>query len=114
LTGIVRIADITAGVILGEVGDIARFAAADPFASYTGIAPRGASRRGHPATAVPGQNRRLNAALHTAALSSNHDPRGKAYYGRKINAGKGSNGSLRCVKRRLPDVVFRTWSMTRQ
>ena len=39
LTDIVGIASVTAATILGEVGDIARFATADAFASYTGTAP---------------------------------------------------------------------------
>ena len=35
------------------------------------------------------------------------DPRGRAYYARKLVAGKGSKGAMRCLKRRLSDVVFR-------
>jgi transposase len=54
-------------------------------------------------------NRRLNNALHVAALSNKrYDPRGKTYYQRKLAAGEGKKGSLRCLKRRLSDVVFRT------
>jgi hypothetical protein len=35
------------------------------------------------------------------------DPRGRVYYARKLAAGKGSKGAMRCLKRRLSDVVFR-------
>ena len=110
LSTIVGIADITAAVILGEVGDVARFATADAFASYTGTAPlevsSGEITRHRLSRAG---NRRLNSALHTAALANkHHDPRGRAYYQKKIDAGKGKEGSLRCLKRRLSDVVFRT------
>jgi transposase len=33
---------------------------------------------------------------------------GRAYYDRKIAAGKSSNEAMRCLKRRLSDVVYRT------
>ena len=39
LTDIVGVAAVSAAIILGEVGDVARFATADHFASYTGTAP---------------------------------------------------------------------------
>lgn len=110
LTDIVGIGPVNAATILGEVGDIARFATADHFASYTGTAPlevsSGEVRRHRLSRAG---NRRLNSALHVVALSNKrYDPRGKAYYERKLAAGKGKKGSLRCLKRRLADVVFRT------
>ena len=83
---------------------------ADRFASYTGTAPLEVSSgdvvRHRQSRAG---NRRLNNALHIAALSNKrYDPRGKAYYESKLAAGKGKKGSLRCLKRRLSDVVFRT------
>ena len=109
LTDIVGVGPVTAATILGEVGDIARFATADNFASYTGTAPIEASSGDvirHRLSRAG--NRRLNSALHIVALSNKrYDPRGKAYYERKLAAGKGSKGSLRCLKRRLSDVVFR-------
>jgi transposase len=109
LTDIVGVGPVTAATILGEVGDIARFATADNFASYTGTAPIEASSGEvirHRLSRAG--NRRLNSALHVVALSNKrYDPRGKAYYERKLAAGKGSKGSLRCLKRRLSDVVFR-------
>ena len=109
LTDIVGVGPVTAATILGEVGDVARFATADNFASYTGTAPIEASSGEvirHRLSRAG--NRRLNAALHVVALSNKrYDPRGKAYYERKLAAGKGSKGSLRCLKRRLSDVVFR-------
>jgi len=109
LTNIVGVGPVTAATILGEVGDIARFATADHFASYTGTAPLEASSGEvvrHRLSRAG--NRRLNSALHVVALSNKrHESRGKAYYERKLAAGKGSKGSLRCLKRRLSDVVFR-------
>lgn len=109
LTDIVGVGPVTAATILGEIGDVARFANADRFASYTGTAPLEASSGDvvrHRLSRAG--NRRLNSALHVIALSNKrYDPRGKAYYDRKLAAGKGKKGSLRCLKRRLSDVVFR-------
>jgi len=109
LTDIVGVGVVTAATILAEVGDVARFATADHFASYTGTAPLEASSGEvvrHRLSRAG--NRRLNSALHVVALSNKrYDPRGKAYYERKLAAGKGTKGSLRCLKRRLSDVVFR-------
>jgi transposase len=116
LTDIVGIGPVTAATILGEVGDIARFATADHFASYTGTAPLEASSGEvvrHRLSRAG--NRRLNSALHVIALSNKrYDPRGKAYYERKLAAGKGKKGSLRCLKRRLADVVFRVLVQDRE
>jgi transposase len=110
LTDIVGVGPVTAAAILGEVGDIARFTTADRFASYTGTAPLEVSSGDvvrHRLSRAG--NRRLNNALHVVALSNKrYDLRGKAYYERKLAAGKGKKGSLRCLKRRLSDVVFRT------
>ena len=109
LTDIVGIGPVNAAVILGEVADVARFATADAFASYTGTAPlevsSGEITRHRLSRAG---NRRLNSALHIAAMANKrHDPRGKAYYTKKLDAGKGKKGAMRCLKRRLSDVVFR-------
>jgi transposase len=109
LTDIVGVGPVTAATILGEVGDVARFATSDHFASYTGTAPIEASSGDVTRHRLSrAGNRRLNSALHVVALShKRHDPRGKAYYQRKLAAGKGSKGAMRCLKRRLSDVVFR-------
>jgi hypothetical protein len=37
-----------------------------------------------------------------------HDSPGRAYYQRKRAAGKSHKEALRCLKRRLADVVYRT------
>ena len=53
-------------------------------------------------------NRQLNHALHIIALSNKrYDPRGRDYYAKKLAAGKGKKGALRCLKRRLSDSVYR-------
>ena len=109
LTDIVGVGPVTAATILGEVGDVARFATADHFASYTGTAPIEASSGEvvrHRLSRAG--NRRLNSALHIVALSNKrYDPRGKAYYERKLAAGKGNEGIAALpqttpVRRRVP------------
>ena len=109
LTQIVGVGHVTAAMILGEVGNVARFPSNDHFASYTGTAPLDASSGDvirHRLSRAG--NRQLNHALHMIAIAHRRfDPRGRDYYARKLAAGKGSKGALRCLKRRLSDVVFR-------
>jgi transposase len=109
LTQIVGVGHVTAAMILGEVGNVARFPSNDHFASYTGTAPLDASSGDvvrHRLSRAG--NRQLNHALQIIAIAHRRfDPRGRDYYARKLAAGKGSKGALRCLKRRLSDVVFR-------
>ena len=92
-----------------RVGDITRFRSAAAFASYTGTAPievssgdvvrHRLSRAG---------DRQLNCCLPTVALTQiRHDGPGRDYYLRKRAAGKGHKEAMRCLKRRLSDVVYR-------
>jgi transposase len=103
------IGDLTAGKILARVGDVARFRSAAAFASYTGTAPievssgdvvrHRLSRAG---------DRQLNCCLHTMAISQiQRDCPGRDYYLRKRAAGKGHKEAMRCLKRRLSDLVYR-------
>lgn len=47
--------------------------------------------------------------LHIMATVQLRNPtEGRAYYDRKIAAGKSSNEAMRCLKRRLSDIVYRT------
>ena len=109
LTEIVGIGPVTAAAILGEVGDIRRFASRHYFATYTGTAPTEISSGDITRHRLSrAGNRRLNHALHMAALSNKrHHDRGREYYARKLAAGKGKKGAMRCLKRRLSDAVYR-------
>src|SRR5205814_10562155 len=52
--------------------------------------------------------RRINRALHImAVVQLRHDTEGRAYYRRKLAAGKAPMEAMRCLKRRLSDVVYR-------
>ena len=100
---------VTTALIIGEVGDVRRFPSKDHFASYTGTAPIDASSGDTVRHRLNrGGNRRLNYALHIAALVQIRYPGpGQDYYLRKRAAGKSALEAMRCLKRRLSDVVFR-------
>lgn len=100
---------VMTALILGEVGDVRRFPSKAHFASYTGTAPVDVSSGDHIRHRLNrGGNRRLNYALHIAALVQVRLPGpGRDYYLRKRDTGKTSLEAMRCLKRRLSDVVFR-------
>jgi transposase len=109
LTELRGLGDLTAGKILARVGDVRRFRSAAAFASYTGTAPievssgdivrHRLSRAG---------DRQLNYCLHTMALSQiKHNGPGRTYYLAKRAASKGHKEAMRCLKRRLSDLVYR-------
>ena len=53
-------------------------------------------------------NRRINRALHIMAIVQiRHDTEGRAYFRRRVAAGKTPMEALRALKRRLSDVVYR-------
>jgi transposase len=95
--------------ILADVGDVARFPDRAHFASWTGTAPIDASSGEHVRHRLSrAGNRRLNHVLHIAAVVQlRNDTTGRAYFRRKHAAGKGGLGSIRCLKRRLSDAVYR-------
>ena len=95
-------------LILGEVGDVRRFRSKHHFASYTGTAPIDVSSGDNDRHRLSrGGNRRLNYALHVAALVQIRWPGpGQEYYMRKRAEGKKPLEAMRCLKRRLSDVVF--------
>ena len=109
VTDIKGVGTATAAMILGEVGDVRRFPSRHHFATYGGVAPievsSGEVQRHRLSRAG---NRQLNHALHIIALSNKRcDSRGSAYYAKKLSAGKGKKGALRCLKRRLSDSIYR-------
>ena len=100
----------TACAIIAEIGDIKRFRSPAALAKYCGLAPREHSsgetirhfvdRRG---------NRKLNNAIHRLAfgqLGSNCKGPGKKYFEKKVKEGKSKLSALRCLKRKLVDVIY--------
>lgn len=95
--------------ILADVGDVARFPDRNHFASWTGTAPIDASSGQHLRHRLSrAGNRRLNHVLYIAGIVQlRHDTAGRAYYRRKLAAGKTSMEAMRCLRRRLSDAVYR-------
>ena len=95
--------------ILADVGDIARFPDRNHFASWTGTAPIDASSGEHTRHRLSrAGNRRLNHVLYMAGIVQlRHDTPGRAYYRRKRQQSKTSMEAMRCLRRRLSDVVYR-------
>jgi len=94
--------------LLVEVGDIARFPDKAHFASWNGTAPIDASSGEHIRHRLSrAGNRQINRALHIMAVVQLRNPtEGRAYYDRKVAAGKTPMEAMRCLKRRLSDVVY--------
>ena len=96
--------------LLVEVADITRFPTKAHFASWNGTAPIDASsgQQVRHRLSRPG-NRQINRTLHIMAVVQlrHRDSKGRAYYDRKVAAGKTPMEAMRCLKRRLSDVVYR-------
>jgi transposase len=103
------IGPLVAARLLAEVVDIRRYPTRETFAAANGTAPIPASSgRTVRHRYNPGGNRQLNRALYTVALTQiGADTEGRAYYQRKRAAGKTHREAMRCLKRRLSDVVYR-------
>ena len=100
---------VVAARILADVGDVARFADRNRFASWTGTAPLDASsgeQNRHRLSRAG--NRRVNHMIHIAAVTQLRvDTDGRDYYRRKRAAGKKQKEALRCLKRRISDAIYR-------
>ncbi|WP_246005935.1 IS110 family transposase [Georgenia muralis] len=96
--------------MLVEVGHITRFPDRAHFASWTGTAPIDASSGDHVRHRLSrGGNRQINRVLHIMATVQLRNPGiGRDYYDRKKADGKTSTEAMRCLKRRLSDIVYRT------
>jgi transposase len=109
LTELSGIGTLNAAKIITRVGTIDRFRSADAFATYTGTAPTAASSGDVTRHRLSrAGDRQLNCCLHTMAISQiARDTPGRNYYRRKRAAGKSHREALRCLKRRLSDIVYR-------
>ncbi len=98
---------VVAARVLADVGDVARFADRNRFASWTGTAPLDASsgeQNRHRLSRAG--NRRMNHMI--AAISRLRvDCDGRAYYRRKRAEGKKPMEAIRCLKRRISDAIYR-------
>jgi transposase len=96
--------------LLVEVGDISRFPSKAHFGSWTGTAPIDASSGDnvHHRLSRKG-NRQIYRVMHImATVQLRNATDGRAYFDRRRKEGKTSMESMRALKRRLSDVVYRT------
>ena len=95
--------------LLIDVGDITRFPTRGHFASWNGTAPLDASSGDQIRHRLSrAGNRQINRTLHImATVQLRNATEGRAYYDRKKASGKTSMESMRCLKRRLSDIVYR-------
>ena len=106
LTGV---GPVVAARILADVGDVARFTDRNRFASWTGTAPLDASSGEQIRHRLSrAGNRKANHVIHIAAVNQIRlDTPGRAYYRRKLAAGKTRAEAMRCLKRRISDALYR-------
>jgi len=100
---------VVAARVLADVGDVARFADRNRFASWAGTAPLDASsgeQNRHRLSRAG--NRRMNHMIHIAAVTQLRcNTEGRAYYRRKRADGKKPMEAMRCLKRRISDAIYR-------
>jgi transposase len=109
LTGLFGVGPVIAGLVIGDVADVTRFPGRSHFAAYNGTAPVEVSSGGRKVYRLSLRgNRRLNHAIHMAAITQirHKHSDGRAYYERKIAAGKTHKEALRCLKRRISDAIY--------
>jgi transposase len=108
VTDVYGVGPIGAASIMGHTSDVTRFPSAGHYARYNATAPLEASsgpRVRHQLN--PRGNRRLNHALHVAAITQiAHDTPGRVYFERKLVEGKTRKEALRALKRRISDAVY--------
>jgi len=100
---------VVAARVLADVGDVARFADRNRFASWTGTAPLDASSGEHDRHRLSrAGDRRVNHVIHIAAVTQLRlNTEGRAYYRRKRAEGKKPMEAMRCLKRRISDALYR-------
>jgi transposase len=109
LTEIFGVGPVIAGTVIGDAGNIARFASRDHFAAYNGTAPVEVSSGGRITCRLSLRgNRRASHAIHMAAITQirNRHSDGRGYYDRKIAEGKTHKEALRSLKRRISNAIY--------
>jgi transposase len=110
VTEIFGVGPAVAAAVLGDVGDITRFASKDSFAAYNGTAPVEVSSGNRVVYRLSLRgNRRMNHAVHMAAVTQIRYPgnKGRAYYDKKIAEGKTRKEALRALKRQVSDALYK-------
>jgi transposase len=110
LTGLFGVGPVIAGTVIGDVRQVFRFPDRGHFASWNGTAPVEVSsgdRKNACRLSLRG-NRRVNHAIHRAAISQIRHKRsdGRAFYEKKVAEGKTHKEALRALKRRISDAIY--------
>jgi transposase len=109
LTGLFGVGPVIAGTVIGDVRQVFRFPSRDHFAACNGTAPVEVSSGGRKVYRLSLRgNRRLNHAIHMAAISQirYRHSQGRAYYEKKLAEGKTHKEALRALKRRISDAIY--------
>ena len=116
LSSIKGIDTLTSAKLIAEIGDINRFKNAKALAKYSGVSPvTYASGLTNLQMANARGNRKLNEIFYRIALTSVMpmgsnkaliNPIFYTYYHKKISEGKLKNQALKCVMRRLVNIVY--------
>jgi transposase len=110
VTELFGVGPVLACYLIGFTGDITRFATRDAYAAYNGTAPVERSSGGRVVHRVSQRgNRRLNHALHLAAICQIRQPHsdGRAYFERKLAEGRTKKDAVRSLKRHISNAVYR-------
>ncbi|MCH7670477.1 MAG: IS110 family transposase [Acidobacteria bacterium] len=110
VTDIVGIGPIGAATIIGYTKNITRFPTKGHYATYNATAPIEVSSAGNTRHRLNLRgNRILNHAIHIAAVTQlRHDTNGRAYFDKKIAEGKTPKETIRALKRRISDAVYKS------
>ena len=110
VTELFGVGPVIACYLIGFTGDITRFATRGAYAAYNGTAPVERSSGGRVVHRVSQRgNRRLNHALHLAAICQIRQPHsdGRAYFERKLAEGRTKKDAVRSLKRHISNAVYR-------
>ena len=101
---------LTAGKLIGEIGDPTRFRNRDAFAMFAGVAPIPVwSGTQEQFRLTRGGNRQVNAALHRIAITqARYHPPAQTLFAKHHQKRNNKKHAYRILKRRIADVVFRT------
>ena len=108
ITTIPGVAIIRGASLLGELGNLNEIKSAAQIANKAGICPKeNSSNKNKYKMVNPCGNRILNSIIHELAVYLIcYDDLSKAYYKKKKSEGKTPKEALRCLKRRLCDIIY--------
>jgi transposase len=109
LTGLFGVGPVIAAAVIGDVRHVSRFPNRGHFAACDGTAPIEVSSGPRKIYRLSRRsNRRLNHAIHMAAVTQIRNPgsEGRACYDKKLAEGKTRKEALRALKRQVSDAIF--------